>query len=595
MHDVHALADQVEALLTDIGRVEGDAAEEIAACHPANRAGAINLVHYTVLRRHDLRELQGDLMDIGVSSLATTEANVRAKLHAARAALRALGGDPGPWDLQTIDDAIDSGDDLLQANAENLLGPLPDGRTTRIMVTLPSEAATDVDLVRAMVERGMDVARINCAHDDAEGWAAMAGNVRDAAAALGRPVRIYMDLGGPKLRTGPIQAGPAVVRVRPVRDRLGRPVEPGQMWLTGDLAADVPEDSVAVPVDPDWVARRAVGDEIAFVDTRDRSRVYEVVEVGEGGVLATCSRTSYLVPGLELAAGDDRTQVGSLPTVEQRVRLSTGDTLVLTRDLTPADPAAVPARLGCTLPEVFDAAQPGHRILFDDGEVEGVVHSVHADHLTVHVLRAQPGGKNLGAQKGINLPDTQLPVSALTPADEAALPSVVRHADVVGLSFVRSPDDVARMRQVLEVAGGRDVGLVIKIETERAFADLPHILLDAMRWPRVGVMIARGDLMTEIGWERMSEVPYQILSLCEAAHVPVIWATQVLESLAKRGLPSRAEIIDASQGERAECVMLNKGPHILEAVETLDGVLRRMRRVRRKSRSLLRRITSWSA
>jgi pyruvate kinase len=164
----------------------------------------------------------------------------------------------------------------------------------------------------------------------------------------------------------------------------------------------------------------------------------------------------------------------------------------------------------------------------------------------------------------------------------------------VGLSFVRGPADVAHMRDVLAAHGGRDIGLVLKIETKRGFSDLPAILLDAMAWPRVGVMIARGDLMTEIGWERMSEVPFQILSLCEAAHVPVIWATQVLESLAKRGLPSRAEMIDAAEGERAECVMLNKGPHILEAVETLDGVLRRMRRVRRKSRSLLRRITSWS-
>jgi pyruvate kinase len=594
MQDVTALAAQVEQVLVDIEEAERDASDRIEACHPGNRTGAINLVHYAELRRHDLRELQGDLMDIGVSSLATTEANVRAKLYAARAALRALGGDPGPWDLQAVDDAIDQGDDLLYANAEALLGPLPEGRTTRIMVTLPSEAATEPELVRAMVERGMDVARINCAHDDPDAWAAMAANVRDASVDLGRPVRVYMDLGGPKLRTGPIEPGPAVVRVRPTRDRLGRPVEPGRMWLTGDPAAAVPEGAVAVPVEADWVGRREPGDLVTFTDTRDRARAYEVVEAFERGVLAACRRTSYLVPGMELAVGDDRTTVGDLPPVEQRLRVAAGDPLVLTRDLTPADPMAVPARIGCTLPEVFGSVQPGHRILFDDGELEGVVEAADADELVVRVTRTPPGGKNLGAEKGINLPDTDLPVQALTAADVAALPSVVRHADIVGLSLVRGPADVAHMRDVLAAHGGRDIGLVLKIETKRGFSDLPAILLDAMAWPRVGVMIARGDLMTEIGWERMSEVPFQILSLCEAAHVPVIWATQVLESLAKRGLPSRAEMIDAAEGERAECVMLNKGPHILEAVETLDGVLRRMRRVRRKSRSLLRRITSWS-
>jgi len=79
-------------------------------------------------------------------------------------------------------------------------------------------------------------------------------------------------------------------------------------------------------------------------------------------------------------------------------------------------------------------------------------------------------------------------------------------------------------------------------------------------------MIARGDLLVEIGYERLAEVQEEILWLCEAAHVPVIWATQVLEGLAQKGLPSRAEITDAAMGVRAECVMLNKGPHIIEAV-----------------------------
>jgi pyruvate kinase len=593
VQDVAALADQVDSLLGDIEGAERAAADQIAACHPGNRAGAINLVHYAELRSHDLRDLQGDLMDIGVSSLATTEANVRAKLYAARAALRALGGDPGPWDLQAVGDAIDQGDDLLHTHAENLLGPLPDGRSTRIMVTLPSEAADQPELVRAMLERGMDVARINCAHDDADAWAAMARNVQDAAASVGRPVRVYMDLGGPKLRTGPIAPGPAVVRVRPVRDQLGRPVEPGRMWLTAS-EGDAPPGAVRVPVDAAWLGRRAVGDQVTFTDTRGRSRAYEVVEVTPVGAVATCLRTSYLTTGMPLEVGDDRTTVGELPARRQRLRLATDDVLLVTRDLTPADPAALPARIGCTLPEVFDAVEPGHSISFDDGEIEGVVESASPDELVVRIIRTAPGGTWLGAEKGINLPDTDLPVQALTPADVDAMPAVVRHADVVGLSFVRSPRDVTHTREVLTHMSGRDIGLVLKIETARGFADLPAILLEAMAWPRIGVMIARGDLMTEIGWERMSEVPYQILSLCEAAHVPVIWATQVLESLAKRGLPSRAEITDAGEGDRAECVMLNKGPHILEAVETLDGVLRRRRRVQRKSRALLRRINSWT-
>ena len=109
-----------------------------------------------------------------------------------------------------------------------------------------------------------------------------------------------------------------------------------------------------------------------------------------------------------------------------------------------------------------------------------------------------------------------------------------------------------------------------------------------MRSPQLGVMIARGDLAVEIGWERLAEVQEEILWLAEAAHVPVISATQVLETLAKRGMPSRAEITDAAMGERAECVMLNKGPHILDAVQALGDILCRMQAHQHKKRAMLR-------
>jgi pyruvate kinase len=121
-----------------------------------------------------------------------------------------------------------------------------------------------------------------------------------------------------------------------------------------------------------------------------------------------------------------------------------------------------------------------------------------------------------------------------------------------------------------------------------AFDELPALLLAAMRGERFGVMIARGDLAVECGFERMAEVQEEILWICEAAHTPVIWATQVLESLAKTGLPSRAEVTAAAMSERAECVMLNKGPFVLEAVATLDNILRRMEAHQSKRRAMLR-------
>ena len=101
-------------------------------------------------------------------------------------------------------------------------------------------------------------------------------------------------------------------------------------------------------------------------------------------------------------------------------------------------------------------------------------------------------------------------------------------------------------------------------------------------------MIARGDLAVEIGYERMAEIQEEILWLCEAAHVPVTWATQVLEGLVKRGRPSRAEISDAAMAERAECVMLNKGPYLFEAMSVLDNVVGRMQHHQRKKTAQFR-------
>jgi len=136
---------------------------------------------------------------------------------------------------------------------------------------------------------------------------------------------------------------------------------------------------------------------------------------------------------------------------------------------------------------------------------------------------------------------------------------------------------------------------VLKIETRRAFENLPKLLLSALHSSAPGVMIARGDLAVECGYERLAEVQEEILWLCEAAHVPVIWATQVLERMTKDGLPSRAEVTDAAMGERAECVMLNKGPYLLDALATLDDILRRMEAHQSKKTPTLRPLRVASA
>jgi pyruvate kinase len=246
------------------------------------------------------------------------------------------------------------------------------------------------------------------------------------------------------------------------------------------------------------------------------------------------------------------------------------------------------------LPQALAAAQVGERVWFDDGRLGAVVERRLPQGLALRVTVARDGGEALRADKGINLPDTRLDLPALTPQDRADLPTVARLADTVGLSFAQSADDVRQLRAALADHGVPELGIVLKVETVRGFAHLPQLLLAALEGEAAGVMIARGDLAVECGYERLAEVQEEMLWACDAAHVPVIWATQVLDTLARTGQPTRAEITDAAMGERAECVMLNKGPHIEQAMQTLGTILGRMRDHQDKKRTLLRGLTAWS-
>ena len=234
------------------------------------------------------------------------------------------------------------------------------------------------------------------------------------------------------------------------------------------------------------------------------------------------------------------------------------------------------------MPDIFESLHAGERILIDDGRIGGVIRDVNTAEILIEITQARDKGERLLADKGINLPDSQLGLSGLTTLDITHLEFIARHADMIGLSFVQRPADIELLQQHLKRLNADKLGIVIKIETRAAFEQLPELLLTLLRWPKVGVMIARGDLAVECGYERLAELQEEILWLAEAAHLPVIWATQVLEGLTKTGKPSRAEVTDAAMSERAECVMLNKGPHIIQAIQMLNNILQRMQGHQRK-------------
>lgn len=248
----------------------------------------------------------------------------------------------------------------------------------------------------------------------------------------------------------------------------------------------------------------------------------------------------------------------------------------------------------CTLPEIFAALRPGARVVFDEGRIEAQVERADAQSALLHVESVRGEGEKLKPEKGLNFPDTDVRVSPLTPDDYAVLDAVANQADMIGYSFVSEPSDVELLqRELAQRRSGPPCGLILKIETARAVRNLPELIVQSARSNPTSVMIARGDLAVEIGYRRLAEIQEELLWICEAASIPVVWATQVLDTFVKKGRRSRAEFTDAAMAERADCVMLNKGPYVVQALAQLDDVLGRMEAHQTKKTSRLRALHSW--
>mgnify|MGYP002073457119 CR=1 FL=1 len=491
-----AVRSRAAALLGELRRLreevdaEGRARFEAWLPHMRRRAyrlSALNLAHYLALRRHDLRPLQSALMPLGLSSLGRSESRVIPTLDATAASLACLAAMPAPRP-HPGERAFFRGERLLSSHADALLGPPAPGHEVRIMVTLPDDAAGNPRLLRDLVTRGMDVARINCAHGAPEDWAAMAAAVRRAAAEAGRSCRIQMDLCGPRARTGAVAA-----------------------------------------LDPER-------------------------------------------------------------------RLGAGDRLVFTPEPPTVGPDT-PFQVQLSLPEVVADLHVGHRICIDGGKIVARIVGKRPDGLLAEVVQVSGRPRRVRSGKGLNFPDSALRLSPLTGKDLRDLDTVVGLADIIGYSFVQRPGDIERLQQELENRGRspETLGLVAKIETATAIANLPELIVAGAGRQPFGVMIARGDLAVEIGHLRLTELQEELLWLCEAAQVPVVWATEVMSRFVRKGTPSRAEMTDAAMAQRAECVMLNKGPYLVEAIALLDEVLTRMAGHQSKKTPRLRALRTWQA
>src|SRR5919197_5182210 len=252
-------------------------------------------------------------------------------------------------------------------------------------------------------------------------------------------------------------------------------------------------------------------------------------------------------------------------------------------DLEPGRPFVLAARAvvgtaeqaSVSHPEYLRQVKPGDRIWMDDGMIQLSVEETTGDEVRCRVV----AGGRVSDHKGISLPNVPLPVSCLTEKDREDLRFGIRHGvDFVAVSFVRSAGDIGDVRKFLHELGA-DIPIVAKLERQEVMANLPGILtmVDA-------VMVARGDLGLDVPLEEVPHIQKEVIRQARAAKVPVIVATQMLESMVTHLRPTRAEVSDVTTAifDGADAIMLSAesatGRYPAEAVEVMARIAERAER-----------------
>ncbi|MEH7380599.1 pyruvate kinase [Bacillus sp. JJ1533] len=374
---------------------------------------------------------------------------------------------------------VNTAKSLKEDRKDHLFGKAINNK--HIMVTLDRKMLITPEIFYDLLQAGMTIARINCAHDELTVWKKMIHSLRMAEETYhARCVRntskckIFIDLPGPKIRIG---------QIIPSKNKKG------------------------------------ITDSFIKIKKNDILRIYK--------------NDKYI--------GIPKTDNG-------------------------------PASVGVTLPKALRNVRIGDRVYIDDGKIFAKVLSNTEECIETKILLTRKKEETIYPENGINFPDSlvHLNVPTVSESDLTILKSMYKDIDLVGISYINHPKDIQIVKHQLEMLTEDKKGIIAKIETKNALLSLSKIIMEGLNYGLFGVMIARGDLVIEIGLEQFLSAQEGILEICHAAHIPVIWATGVLENMNKKNIPSIPELTDAHAGLRADCIMFNKGPYVPHSIEFLQ-------------------------
>jgi len=595
-------------LLTDLYHELGILKNELMV-HSINEDGnksIQNLKAYVYLRSKDITILQEKLTNVGLSSLGRSQSCILSSINHDLIILSALLG-LDTKKLETEDDFLTHKQSrkIMEENA-TVFGKMDHDWLTKVMVTLPSEAKESAILIKDLIAAGTSVLRINTAHDDAAAWKQMATTIQNENKLQKKNTKIYVDLAGPKNRTGKIVEILYPFFIGSSKELTKVEILPKSSENVKTKSPNKETNELASLVVDDLFYTQAFDEETLTIKNIENNKQKSFKLLLEDNKLFLLIDKKVLIAPQTLVKLKNkqtkvkmRSSLHHFETKSEVLRLFREDKIIITPLEIDGcsnylhDENSYSAIINCSNKEIFEYVKVGDEIFIDDGKIGCKVLKHLPIGLECSIFLAKENGTVLREEKGINFPNTDLGISAITPTDEKNFNDIIEYADLIGISFAQSKADIKKLQDMLKSKNKKDVAIVPKIETKLALKNLPEILEQLLESKKYALMIARGDLAIEVGFDNLPYIQEEIFGICEAAHTPVIYATQILEGKMKNNLPSRAEVIDAANAQRADCIMLNKGPFVVDTILSIKNILGKVHALFQKNRQLLSVCELW--
>ena len=589
----------IEDILNDLKKIREDITNFEIDTSIKHHKSLSNLKAYLRLRAKDITQLQDKLTSHGLSSFGRSQSSIVNAINQDIILLSKLLD--STFDDISLDDnfvKFHESKTIMYKNSKVFGGKEDDEYTnlqqifkTRVMITLPSEAKNSPQLISELIKNGASVLRINTAHDTPDDWNMMAKYIQDENSRQSKNTKIYVDLAGPKNRTGKIKKVFSPFKIGSWRNPTVVEIATN---LDGNILTTKNNNGISTLVVSDELYRIAkISKSIKIYDfEREKYIAYKLIKENDK-LYAVTNKKMTIFEKTILKIKNTKSNLYNLELNPLDIRLHRGDEILISHHNVLGDidfeyeGKKYAALINCTNKEIFEHIKINDDVFIDDGKIGCTVTHTNSYGVGCKVFLAKENGTSLKEEKGINFPNSDLIIPAITPTDEKNLESIIDFADIIGISFAQSADDIKKLKDMLSIKEKFNIAIVPKIETKLAITNLPSILEELLDWEKFALMIARGDLAIEVGFDNLPYIQEEIFGICEAAHVPVIYATQILEGKMKNNLPSRSEVTDAAFAQRADCVMLNKGDFVIQTVATLKQILRSMHTIFQKNKQLL--------